>query len=61
VRKAVAAVVGAILLLAGVGVGVAHYLLDSGDTMRFITLAVAAVLLVAGLTLLNWGKEVFRR
>ncbi len=59
--KMVAAIVGAILLLAGVGVAVVHYIVESSDTMKFVTLAVAAALLVAGWALLDWGKGVSRR
>jgi hypothetical protein len=59
--KMAAAVVGAILLLAGVGVGVVHYVVESTDTMKFVTLAIAAALLVAGWALLDWGKGISRR
>jgi hypothetical protein len=59
--KVAAAIVGAILLLAGVGVALAHYLLKSSFTSKFITLAIAAALFVAGYALLDWGAEVSRR
>ena len=59
--KTVAAVFGVIFLLAGLGVAAVHYLVESSNTMKLVTLAVAAVLLVVGLMLLNWGKEAFRR
>jgi heme/copper-type cytochrome/quinol oxidase subunit 3 len=59
--KVVAAIVGALLLLGGVGVGIAHYVLESSDTMKFITLAIAAALLVLGWALLDWGAGVSRR
>ncbi len=59
--KVIAAVAGAILLLAGVGVAVAHYVVESSDTMKYITLAIAAALLVAGWALLDWGAGVSRR
>lgn len=56
-----ATVVGAILLVGGVGVAVAHYLMETSGAMKFVTLAIAAVLLVAGLALLNWGRGGSRR
>ena len=59
--KLIAAAVGAILLLAGVGVAVIHYLLEGSTTMKFATLAIAAALLVAGWALLDWGKGISRR
>lgn len=59
--KLVAAMVGSILLLAGVGVAVVHYVVESSFTMKFVTLAIAAALLVVGWVLLDWGKGVSRR
>ncbi len=59
--KVVATIVGAILLLAGAGVALAHYLLESSFTTKYITLAIAAALFVAGFALLDWGAEVSRR
>ena len=59
--KTVAAISGIVFLLAGLGVVAVHYLVESSNTMKLVTLAVAAVLLVVGLTLINWGKEAFRR
>ena len=59
--KTVAAISGIVLLLAGLGVVAVHYLVESSNTMKLVTLAIAAVLLVVGLALINWGKEVFRR
>lgn len=59
--KRLAAIAGAILLLAGAGVAVVHYLVESSLTMKFVTLAIAAVLLVVGWALLDWGKGVSRR
>jgi hypothetical protein len=59
--KVVATMVGVVLLLAGMGVALAHYLLESSFTSKYITLAIAATLLVAGFALLDWGAEVSRR
>jgi uncharacterized membrane protein SirB2 len=59
--KVVATVVGTILLLAGVGVVIAHYLLESSLTTKYITVAIAAALGVAGFALLDWGADVSRR
>jgi uncharacterized membrane protein len=59
--KMVAAIVGVIFLLAGLGVAVVHYTVESSGTMKFVTLAIAAALLVVGWALLDWGKGVSRR
>ncbi len=37
-------IVGIVLLLAGVGVAIAHYLLESSLTTKYITVAIAAAL-----------------
>ncbi len=60
-RKVVATIVGIILLLAGAGVAIAHYAIESSFTSKFITLAIAAVLFVAGYALLDWGAGITRR
>jgi len=60
-RKIIAAVVGVLLLLAGAGVAIAHYVIESSFTSQYITLAIGAALLVAGWALLDWGAEVTRR
>jgi protein-S-isoprenylcysteine O-methyltransferase Ste14 len=60
-RKIIAAVVGVLLLLAGAGVAIAHYVIESSFTSQYITLAIAAALFVAGWALLDWGAEVTRR
>jgi hypothetical protein len=59
--KGAATIVGVILLLAGAGVALAHYLLESSLTSKFITLAIAGALFVAGFALLDWGADVSRR
>jgi len=61
VPKLLATIAGIILLLAGAGVAVVHYLVESSFTMKFVTLAIAAALLVVGWVLLDWGKGVSRR
>jgi hypothetical protein len=58
--KFFAAIVGSILLLAGVVVAVLHYLLESSQTMKFVTLAIAAVLLVVGWALVDWSRRLSR-
>ncbi len=53
--------VGIVLLLAGVAVAIAHYLLESSPTTKYITVAIAAALAFAGFALLDWGADVSRR
>jgi uncharacterized membrane protein SirB2 len=59
--KILAAIIGTILLLAGVIVAILHYLLESSQTMKFVTLAIAAVLLVLGWALVDWSRRLSRR
>lgn len=60
-KKLVATIAGVILLVAGVGVAILHYIVEGKLTSSYITLAIAAVLLIAGWTLLEWGAGVSRR
>ena len=59
--KVFARIMGAVLLLAGVGVAVAHYVIESSTTSKLITLALAAVLLIGGWALFDWGRGISRR
>lgn len=59
--KLFATVGGALLLAAGVGVAIVHYVVQSSLAESYITLAIAAVLLVAGWALLDWGAGFSRR
>ena len=59
--KVFARIIGAVVLLAGVGAAVAHYVIESSSTGKFITLALAAVLLVGGWALFDWGMGISRR
>ena len=59
--KSVAAIVGAVLLVAGLGVAIVHYTVNGSAIDSYITLAVAAVLFVTGWALLDWGAGVSRR
>ncbi len=59
--KLVATIAGVILLVAGVGVAILHYVVEGKLTSSYITLAIAAVLLIAGWTLLERGAGVSRR
>lgn len=59
--KAAATILGAIFLLAGVGVAIAHYVLDTSGGMKFATLAIAAALLLVGWALFDWGRGISRR
>ena len=55
--KLAATIVGVVLLAAGGVIAVAHYLIWGEGVEGYITLAIAAVLLVAGLALFNWGGK----
>ncbi|NLO27766.1 MAG: hypothetical protein GX113_06275 [Actinobacteria bacterium] len=59
--KRVATIAGAILLAAGVGVAILHYVMEGSLTDSYITLAIAAVLLIAGWTLFERGTGISRR
>jgi uncharacterized membrane protein SirB2 len=59
--KMFAAIVGTLLLVAGVAVAILHYLLESSQTMKFVTLAIAAVLLVLGWALVDWSRKLPHR
>jgi len=61
VMKLAASIVGGILLLGGVAVAFYHYLVESSDTSKFITLAIAAALLVVGWALFDYGTGATRR
>ena len=60
-QKLFAKIVGAILLAAGVGAVIVHYVVEGHITASFITLAIAVVLLVGGWALFDWGAGVSRR
>jgi hypothetical protein len=59
--KLVSTIIGAVLLLAGIGAVVVHYTVESGTVNSYLTLAIAAVMLVAGWALFDWGLGVSRR
>ncbi len=59
--KWAAAIAGAILLLAGVGVAIWHYTRSGPGTESFVTLAIAAVVLLVGWTLFDWGLGISKR
>jgi hypothetical protein len=59
--KTVAAIIGAVLLLAGIGAVIVHYTVEGGSVNSYLTLAIAAVLLVAGWALFDWGLGLSRR
>ena len=60
-QKLVAKIAGAVLLLAGVAVGIVHYTLEGNVTGSWISLAIAASLLVLGWGLFDWGAGISRR
>ncbi len=59
--KLAATVVGGIVLAVGLGLVIAHYIWWDTGTEAFVSLAVAAVTLVVGWTLLDWGADLTRR
>jgi hypothetical protein len=59
--RLIAAIIGAVLLLGGVAAVVVHYTVVGGGVNSFLTLAIAAVMLVAGWALFDWGAGVSRR
>jgi hypothetical protein len=60
-HKLVAKIAGAVLLVAGVAVAIVHYVVEGSAMQSWATLAAAAVLLVAGWTLFDWGAGITRR
>jgi hypothetical protein len=59
--KLVATIVGAVLLVAGVGVAIVHYVLEGSFANSYITLALAAALLFVGWGLFDWGTGISQR
>ena len=60
-QKLVAKITGLVLLLAGVAVGIVHYTLEGNVTSSWISLGGAAILLVVGWGLFDWGAGFSRR
>ena len=58
--KRIATIAGAVLLVAGVGVAILHYVMEGSLTDSYITLAIAAVLLIVGWTLFDRGAGISR-
>jgi hypothetical protein len=52
---------GGLLLAAGVAVAIVHYVVEGNSTYSYLTLIVAAVLLLAGWTLFDRGAGISRR
>jgi hypothetical protein len=59
--KSVAKIAGVVLLVAGVGTAILHYTMEGSLLNSYITLGGAAVLLVAGWALFDWGSGISRR
>jgi hypothetical protein len=53
-----ARIFGAVFLVAGAAAVIVHYVVNRGMAFSYITLAIAAVLLVAGVALFNRGAGV---
>jgi len=54
-------IAGGILLAAGVAAVIIHYVVEGNDAYSYLTLIIAAVLLLAGWTLFDRGAGVSRR
>jgi hypothetical protein len=61
VPKMLETVVGGVLLAAGVATAIIHYVVEGNDGYSYATLAIAAVLLVAGWALFDRGLGISRR
>jgi hypothetical protein len=59
--QSVAKTAGIVLLAAGVAVAILHYTMEGNVFNSWITFAIAAVLLVAGWALYDWGRGISRR
>jgi hypothetical protein len=53
--KSVAKILGIVLMVAGVGTAIVHYMLEGKILTSWLTLGIAAVLLVVGWGLYDWG------
>jgi hypothetical protein len=54
--KSVAKIVGIVLLAAGVGIAILHYVMEGNVLNSWLTLGAAAALLIAGWALFDWGS-----
>jgi 4-amino-4-deoxy-L-arabinose transferase-like glycosyltransferase len=59
--KLLAKIAGIILLIAGVAAAILHYALEEDLSNSWLTLGIAAVLLVAGWALFDWGAGISAR
>ncbi len=59
--KIVEAILGGILLAAGVAAAIFHYVVEGDTTYSYLTLIIAAVLLLAGWTLFDRGAGISRK
>jgi hypothetical protein len=59
--KSVGKILGIVLLVAGVGTAILHYVLEGEVFNSWLTLGIAAVLLVAGWALYDWGAGISAR
>jgi hypothetical protein len=57
----IASIIGGILLLGGVAAVIVHYTIESGSLDSYVSLAVAAAMLVVGWGLFDWGMGIMRR
>lgn len=60
-QKLAAKIAGIVLLIAGVGTAIVHYTLEGDVFSSWLTLAIAAVLLVGGWALYSWGAGISNR
>lgn len=59
--KVVGKVLGVVLLAAGVAAAILHYTLEGKVLSSWISLGIAAVLLVVGWGLFDWGAGISRK
>jgi hypothetical protein len=55
--KPVAKIVGIVVLIAGVGTAILHYVMEGNIFNSWLTFAIAAVLLAGGWALFDYGRD----
>jgi len=60
-KKVAAKIAGVVLLAGGVATGILHYTLEGDAFSSWLTLGIAAVLLIVGWALYDWGAGISAR